>query len=408
MICITNGVLVLPDRVLHEHDVLVHDGRIQGILPRNSAVGTQAERIIDAKGAHILPGFIDIHSDYIEHMAAPRPSSVMDFALSLHETGRELIGHGITTMFHSLSIYKYTPFNDKPIRKPENIQKFIDLIAASHDAQHLIRHRFHARYEIDNLDRVEELAQYIREGKIHLISFMDHTPGQGQYRDIELFKKTLKGYQNWSEAEMERVITETRNAPKLTLERVAEMAALARKHGVAVASHDDDSAEKIALVQSFGTTISEFPITLEVAKAAREAGLATIAGAPNVLLGGSHSGNLCAASAIKAGVIDILCSDYYPAALLHAVYRLHEEHGLDLCEVVKLVSLNPARAVCMDGEFGSIETGKRADLLIVDKLEDGMPVITHALVDGVPVFSTEYRSRSAASAALSGMQEASA
>lgn len=408
MTVITNGTLVLPDSILEDHDLIIRDGRIDAIIPRSRAVLGQAANVIDARGGHVLPGFIDIHSDYIEHMAAPRPSSVMDFALSLHETERELIGHGVTTMFHSLSIYKQTLFTEKPIRNPENIKKFIDLIADSHTSRHLVRHRFHARYEIDNLDRVDELVGYICEGKIHLVSFMDHTPGQGQYRDLEIFKQTLKGYQSWSDDDLDRVINETQSTPKLTLERIASVAAIACEHGVAVASHDDDSPEKVALVKSFGTTISEFPITMEVAHTARAIGLKTIVGAPNVLLGGSHSGNLCAASAIKAGAVDILCSDYYPAALLHAVYRMHEQHGMDLARMVKLVTLHPAQAVYLDSELGSLEKGKRADILVVEKLDDGLPVVTSAIVDGVSVFHTEYRSRGTMAQAAVPVQGASA
>lgn len=401
MTVITNGLIVQSDRILEGHDVVIENNLIVAIVPAGERIQDSSDTIIDAGGSHILPGFIDIHSDYIEHMAAPRPSSIMDFSLSLHETERELIAHGITTMFHSLSIYKQSLFTEKPIRNPENIRKFINLISSTHGDRHLIRHRFHARYEIDNLDRVEELIGYIREGKVHLVSFMDHTPGQGQYRDLELFKQTLKGYQSWNEEELDKVIAESTVSPKLTLETIAAIARIAQENGVAIASHDDDSKDKVALVRSFGTTISEFPVTMDVARFAHESGLLTIAGAPNVLLGGSHSGNLGAADAIKEGVIDILCSDYYPAAMLHAVYQLHEKYGLDLCDMVRLVSLNPARAVNMDSITGSLDVGKRADVLVVEKLPDGMPVVTLAMVDGTPVLRTEYRGKAARSNKIS-------
>ena len=104
-----------------------------------------------------MPGFVDIHADYIERMAAPRPTSIMDFALSLREAERELATHGITTMFHSLSLFDHVVFDSNPIRDPENTKRFIDIIEASHSSRHLIRHRFHARFEIDNLRRVEEI-----------------------------------------------------------------------------------------------------------------------------------------------------------------------------------------------------------------------------------------------------------
>jgi alpha-D-ribose 1-methylphosphonate 5-triphosphate diphosphatase len=388
---ITNGLIVTEDEILEGLDLLMEGDRIAGIAPTGSTPVSGKDEVFDARGGYVTPGFIDIHSDYIEHMSAPRPTSLMDFALGLHETERELVGHGITTMFHSLSIYKGALFNEKPIRNPENVGKFVDLISRTHTSRHLIRHRFHARFEIDNIDRMEELAGYLRNGKVHLLSFMDHTPGQGQYRDLELYRKTLKGYQDLSDKELDEIIRRTQSSEKLTMDHITALAAIAREHHVAIASHDDDSVEKIRLVKSFGTTISEFPITMDVACEAVREGLHTIAGAPNVLLGGSHSGNLSAAEAIVGGCVDILCSDYYPAAMLHAVFRLHEKYGQDLAAMFRLVTINPARAVLMDGEIGSIREGKRGDLLIIEKLEEGFPVVTGAFVDGKHVFSTRYR-----------------
>lgn len=185
--------------------------------------------VIDAAGGYVAPGFIDLHSDYIEHMAAPRPTSLMNFHLSLREAEKELITHGITTMFHSLSIYKSSEFSHKPIREPENVRKFIEMIHQTHHTKHLIRHRFHARFEIDSIEEVENLKSYIAECKVHLISFMDHTPGQGQYRDLEIYRKTIKGYQELSDEEIDRVITKHQHKEKLTLEGIKEIATLAQQ-----------------------------------------------------------------------------------------------------------------------------------------------------------------------------------
>jgi len=393
---ITNGRVVTPEAVLENHTVLVEDGLIADILPNGDVRsghddnGSWYERI-DADGAWVIPGMIDIHADYIEHMAAPRPTSVMDFRFALHQAERELIAHGVTTMYHSLAIYDYTEFMPSPIRSPENTKRLIDLIARSHDAEHLIHHRFHARFEIDNLNRVEELKGYIRDRRVHLISFMDHTPGQGQYRNLEIYRKTLKGYRNVSDEEVDRIIEHSRSREKLSLDAITELAQYAADNGIAVASHDDDSAEKLDLVKMFGATISEFPITIDVAERARELGMHTVAGAPNVLLGGSHSGNLSAGEAVLAGAVDVLCSDYYPAALLAAVFALHRKHGRPLEEMVRLVTINPARAVLIHKETGSIEAGKRADLLVVRELDDGTPYVARAIVAGKPVYTSEYR-----------------
>jgi alpha-D-ribose 1-methylphosphonate 5-triphosphate diphosphatase len=388
---ITNGNIITPTQIISGMDLVLENERIKAIVLTNEANHPKEAEIIDADGGWITPGFIDIHSDYIEHMAAPRPTALMDFKISLREAEKELLSHGITTMFHSLSLYKETEFPDKPIRQAENIVKFIELIEESHHSRHLIRHRFHARYEIDNLDRVEELKDYICEKKVHLLSFMDHTPGQGQYRDLEMFKQTVKGYRKVSDQEVVAIIERSQNRPKMTIEAIRELVQLARDHGIAVASHDDDTVDKVQLVHEFGATISEFPITIETARYATGLGMHTVAGAPNVLLGGSHSGNLGAADAIVDGSVDILCSDYYPAALLHAVFRLHEEHGLELPFLFSLLTINPAKAVEMDKDLGSVEEGKMGDLLIIKKQADGFPALTHVFVNGELVQATHYR-----------------
>lgn len=397
---IRNGLIVTPDRVLEGHELVIESGRIREISPSDTnagpdhvANGSNGVEVIDANGGYIMPGLIDIHSDYIEHMAAPRPTSVMDFLLALRVSERELVAHGITTMFHSLSMFDYGQFSPGPLRTPENTRKLIDLIGEFHEAEHLIHHRFHARFEIDNLHRVEELKSYIRDRRVHLISFMDHTPGQGQYRSLEVFRKTLVGWRGITEAEVDRIIESSQSREKLTTEAISQLAKLANDHGIAVASHDDDTFEKLDLVRGFGASISEFPITIDIATRARTMGMHTVAGAPNVLLGGSHSGNLSAAEAILSGAVDVLCSDYYPAAMLHAVFQLHLEYRLPLADMIRLVTRNPARAVRIDDETGSIETGKRADLLVVHVLADRMPAVTRALTNGREVFSSTYRHR---------------
>ncbi|MBS4192559.1 phosphonate metabolism protein PhnM [Bacillus sp. FJAT-49705] len=391
MFLIKNGRLITEEAILEGFDLLIADNKISRIARSGEIQTGYNVEVIDALGGYVSPGFIDIHSDYIEHMAAPRPTTLMDFHLSLRETEKQLITHGITTMFHSLSLYKSSEYEYKPIREPENVKQFIDLIEETHYIKHLIRHRFHARFEIDNTEELENLKKYIDENKVHLVSFMDHSPGQGQYRHLEIYRSTVKSYNNISDEAIDAIIHRHQVKDKISIDDMREVANMATERGIAVASHDDDSLEKLELVKSIGTTISEFPITLEIAKKAKEMGLYTIAGAPNVLLGRSHSGNLSAAEAIKHGVIDILCSDYYPAALLHSIFNLTENIGLDLVEMMKLVTLNPAKAVKLENEIGSIREGKKADLLIIERLADGFPVITGVFVDGKLIQKTNYR-----------------
>lgn len=391
MLLITNGIIITEEALLEGYDLLIQDDRIARIARRGELVPEPYTEVIDAQGGYVTPGMIDIHSDYIEHMTAPRPTSLIDFQISLRETERELITHGITTMYHSLSIFKSVDYKYRPIREPDNVRKLIDLIDRTHHSKHLIRHRFHARFEIDNLDQIDNLKSYIKEEKVHLVSFMDHTPGQGQYRDLEVYKTTVRGYDHISDDNIAVLIANHQTKEKMTVDAIREIAEMARNRSIAIASHDDDSLEKLDLVQSLGTAISEFPITLDIARRAKEKGLFTVAGAPNVILGGSHSGNLSAAEAVHDGCIDILCSDYYPAAMLHAVFQLASTPA-DLAEMFKLVTLHPAQAVNIDSEYGSVTEGKKADLLIIEQLKpDDFPVVTGVIVDGKLIQKTSYR-----------------
>ena len=402
---ISGGTVVCEDAVLPDHDVFVRNGRIAAIRP--SAGYRLADRdddatlsIVDARGAYVAPGMIDVHSDFIENVASPRPSVVMDLRTSLFQAERELVAHGITTIYHSLSVYGETIFDHKPIRNFENVTQLIDEVAAMRDAEeleHLMRHRLHLRIEIDSVDLYEQIKERIASGVVDMISFMDHTPGQGQYSDLEIFGDTLKGYRDISDEEVARIIEGQQQSDKITLAQMTELARLAQKRGMSVASHDDDSIEKLDRMASVNAAISEFPITMDVAFGARERGMHTLAGAPNVMMGHSHSGNLSAREAVQARAIDILCSDYYPAAMLGAVFALNRTIGLDLAEAFALVTANPAKAAGVSDELGSIAVGKRADLIVVRELpvrdgasEGSMPVVTEAFVGGRCVHRSLY------------------
>ncbi len=403
---IRGGTVVCADHVLPDHDVVVIDGRIAAIEPTgaceydaqpDSTVGVLP--VVDARGAFVTPGLVDIHSDYVENVASPRPSVVMDLNTSLYKADRELVAHGVTTIFHSLSVYGAHIFDHKPIRDFGNVSELIERVAAlraGEERDHLIRHRLHMRVELDSVDLFDDIEAYLRSGKVDLVSFMDHTPGQGQYRDLLVFGDTLKGYRDVSDEEVRDIIRQQQESEKLTYAQIAALASVARERGMSIASHDDDSEEKLAFMDGMEATISEFPISLDIARAARARGMHTVAGAPNVMLGHSHSGNLSAREAVTAGAIDVLCSDYYPAALLDAVFALRDECGLGIDRAFALVSINPAKAAGIADEVGSLAVGKRADVLLVREIacgsDDGstMPVVTRAFVGGHSVFRSHY------------------
>ena len=389
MIAIKNGRLVLPDEIVDGKVLVLEGDRIQSIadiLPGN------ADKVIDAHGRFVTPGFIDIHSDRIEQFILPRPTARFDFELALKECERELLHQGITTMYHSLSLYKDERFGKSPLRTLKSVREMAELIRDIHDRFHLIHHRFHLRVEIDNLDAYDIARDMIAQGLIHEISFMDHSPGQGQYRDLAIYRQTLAKYQGCEaeEFDFEAFLAKEEIKDVLSFEQLQELCRMAHEHGIAVASHDDDTLEKLQVNREIGVDISEFPITVEAAKHANELGFVTVVGAPNILRGGAHSGNMSAADAIQAGCADILCSDYYPPSILHGVFMMYQKYGIPLPEMVNKASLNPAKAVGLGDEYGSIKPGKKADLLIIELL-DGYPVITHVLVDGRTTSRVEYR-----------------
>ena len=417
---IRGGTVVCADRVLPDCDVVVIDGRIAAIEPVGASdFDAQPDAtmgvlpVVDARGAYVAPGLIDIHSDYVENVASPRPSVVMDLSTSLYKADRELVSHGVTTIFHSLSVYGAHVFDHKPIRDFGNVSALIDRVAAlraGEERDHLIRHRLHMRVELDSVDLYDDIESFLRSGKVDLVSFMDHTPGQGQYRDLLVFGDTLKGYRDVSDEDVRDIVRQQQESQKLTYAQITALAAVARERGVSIASHDDDSEDKLAFMDGLEATISEFPISLDIARAARARGMHTIAGAPNVMLGHSHSGNLSAREAVQAGAIDVLCSDYYPAALLDAVFTLRDQCGLDIAKAFALVTINPAKAAGIADEVGSIAVGKRADVLLVREISCGegegsgehpgarpdsrvtrtMPVVTRAFVGGRSVFRSHY------------------
>jgi len=388
LIAIENGKIVTPDDIIENQVLLIEKDKIVGFA--NDTIG--AEYVANAHGQYIIPGLIDIHSDKIEQYINPRPTSRMDFEFALKTCERDLLSAGITTMYHSLSLFRDEIFGKCTFRTKENVQKMADLISDIHHRNHLIHHRLHLRIEIDNLDAFDVVREMIIQGKAHLISFMDHTPGQGQYSNLAMYHDAISKYNGKEIGTLgfNGVLDYHKEKDVLSYEQLKELAAVAHKNGISVASHDDDTIEKIMLNKTLGVDISEFPITLEAARLAKSNGFYTVAGAANILRNGSHSGNLSATEAVLEDCVDIICSDYYPAALLHSIFLMYHKYDVSLPQMVNLATLNPAKAMKTDKEYGSVEPGKKADLLIVDVL-DGYPVITHVFVDGRTTYRVEYR-----------------
>jgi alpha-D-ribose 1-methylphosphonate 5-triphosphate diphosphatase len=340
---------------------------------------------VTGEGLLLLPGFVDMHGDMIEREVEPRPNVKMPMELGLRDLDRRLKVAGVTTGYAAVSFNPKSAYGH--LRSYEHSKEMLRALKSMRPALK-VEHRVHARFEINYPNALAVVEELIADGTVDLVSLTDHTPGQGQYRDLEHLKRRTAREQGLTEAQaevavQERITEKQRNAGDVA----ATLAAIARvcaAHGIALASHDDDTVEKVALMQSLGATISEFPVTTEAATEARRRGLMTAMGAPNALRGMSYSGNLSARDAHAAGLLDILAADYHPSAILPAILILGQSDPRGLSGAARLATLNPARALGL-ADRGEIAPGRRADLVIAD--DKGVGHVRATLCAGRQVFS---------------------
>lgn len=383
-ILITNGQLVLPDRVIPNGELFVEQGKIKYAGRGRNHCGQPAACVIDAHNGYILPGFIDTHSDAIEKELEPRPGAYFSTELAFCELEKKLAGQGITTMYHSFSFAGAK----LGVRQDKGAAECIRRITTIASSCSLIRNKIHLRCEITNFKVVDLIQELINEGVIDLLSFMDHTPGQGQYPTVEDYRRYAEKTYHLEGNDLDKIIADRKEGRLKADECVKRLSPVALSAGVPLASHDDDSDEKIAYYYDQGVTLSEFPINLETAQAACQKGMAVSVGAPNIVRGGSTGKGMRAMDAVAAGHANILCSDYYPPAILHAVFLL-AQHTVSLAEAVAMATVAPARALKLD-HLGSLEEGKAGDVIIVKKRND-TPIVTNTVVSGVPVYGVNYR-----------------
>lgn len=366
--------LVLPDRVVADGWLAVEDGRIAEI-----GEGRAPERGFDLSGDHLIPGLVELHTDHLESHFSPRPNVRWHALASVMAYDAQIASAGITTVFDSLRAG--SDIDIKTIGA--DLMTLADAIALARGSGHLrAEHRTHIRCEIATPDVAEHLDAFLVHHGVDLMSLMDHTPGQRQFRDIETWKSFYIRRKDVSEAHVERLIGERLEMHTLYAERHrARLIEIARAHGIVLASHDDATAGHAAEAAANGVAIAEFPTTIEAAEALRAAGIAVMMGGPNIVRGGSHSGNIAAAELARAGLLDILSSDYVPASLLLSAFELpHRVPEIDLAKAIRTVTANPA-AVTGLLDRGSLEAGKRADLVRV-ALVGTIPVVREVRREG--------------------------
>ncbi len=375
---LTNANIVLDDRVLHG-TLIARNGLIRLI----EEGPTQAPGAIDCEGDYVIPGLVELHTDNLEKHLMPRAGVIWPSLPAVLTHDAQVVAAGITTVFDALSV---GDLEEESVRI-ETLRSTYDAILEG-QASGALRadHWIHLRCELAYPRLLEALEPLIGHSSVRLLSLMDHTPGQRQYRDIQQYRKYYsKNHMSWSEDEFAAVV-QRRAEQQAVYSPKHEQAVveLARERQLILASHDDTDAPQVEHAQRIGVTISEFPTTREAADAACQRGLATVMGAPNVVRGGSHSGNVAALELAHVDRLDMLSSDYVPASLLHGAYLLHTQAGWSMPRAMATVSRNPAKALGFD-DRGQLKPGLRADLVRM-RVAGELPIVRHVWVGGQPSF----------------------
>jgi alpha-D-ribose 1-methylphosphonate 5-triphosphate diphosphatase len=365
---LANARLVLADRVIEAGWIATEDGMIAELASGRPPAGAE-----DVAGDFIIPGLIELHTDHLEAHYMPRPKVYWDPVAAVVSYDGQLASCGITTVLDSLRVWREEGVDEVG----GEAAVLAAAIAAAREADMLrVGHFLHLRCEVPMPDVVAEAAQLIAWPEVRLVSLMDHTPGQRQFRDEEKLRTYYRGKAGGlTDAELDVLFDQRREfAARHSANNYRDLVALARAQGLRLASHDDTTLEHVAQSVADRVAIAEFPTTREAAQALHEAGIAVLMGAPNLVRGSSHSGNVGTAELARAGLLDVMSSDYMPASLLTAAFHLPKAvPAIALPAAVATVTRAPAAAVGLD-DRGEIAIGKRADLVRVRVARD-IPVV---------------------------------
>ena len=362
---ITNALVAKADEIVLG-TVELHEGRFTDVQPGITSLAA-AE---DWGGDYLFPGLVELHTDNLEKQLEPRPGVRWPAlpALLIHDA--LISSAGITTVLDAMGVGDFD----------ENSVRAQGLQAATQALRHarqrdLLRaeHLLHMRCEIACDNMLEVVTPFLDDPTVRLVSIMDHTPGQRQWMDVQRFRVYTQRNQRWSDEYLEQVVNERQQMQLRNADRNRfGLLELCRSRHIPLASHDDTVPEHVTEAVANGFVISEFPTTHQAARAAREHGLGIVMGAPNLVRGGSHSGNVSALGLARDDLLDCLSSDYVPHSLLHGVFLLRDLAGWSLAKAVRAVTLAPAQLVQLD-DRGEVAPGKRADFVRVRELE-GIPV----------------------------------
>lgn len=361
---LTNAHLVLPDRVLLG-TLVIGSGDITQIQPGRA----QQPASVDLDGDYLIPGVVDLHTDNLERQVQPRSLARWPSRSAMVAHDAQCAAAGVTTVLDALCLGDLG-FDKERIRTFKDGVTDLDALTAA--ALLKAEHFLHLRCEVPALDMLQLFDSVADHPLARIVSLMDHSPGVGQYADID-FYRALRRRGGLDDAYIERRIRELQDQRarfrepnrRALLDRVAS-------RDIALASHDDRTEYEVAENARDGIGISEFPVTMVAAQAARRAGMQVIAGAPNIVRGGSHSGNVSAADLLQADAVNAFASDYVPNSLVEAAFQCGR-NGLPLPAAIAMVTEHPARMAGLR-DRGRLEQGQRADLVRV-RLHEDLPVV---------------------------------
>ncbi|ATX85877.1 alpha-D-ribose 1-methylphosphonate 5-triphosphate diphosphatase [Klebsiella aerogenes] len=358
---INNVKLVLEDETING-SLEVQEGRIYAFAESQSRL----PGALDGEGGWLLPGLIELHTDNLDKFFTPRPK--VDWpahsAMSSHDA--LMVASGITTVLDAVAIGDVRDGGDRL----ENLEKMINAVEETQKrGLNRAEHRLHLRCELPHHTTLPLFEKLVDREPVTLVSLMDHSPGQRQFANREKYREYYQGKYQLSGEQMLRFEEEQMAlAAAWSQPNRQAIAAMCRERQIALASHDDATHEHVAESHQLGSVIAEFPTTLAAAQASRQHGMNVLMGAPNIVRGGSHSGNVAAHQLAASGLLDILSSDYYPASLLDAAFRIadSDDNAFTLAQAVRLVSKHPAQALGLH-DRGVIAEGKRADLVLAHR-----------------------------------------
>ncbi len=368
-LCLSNAQLVLPDHVMTGRITIV-DGVIADIAEGDDVPAGS----IDCQGDFVIPGLIELHTDNLERHIEPRPEVDWPHLPALIAHDAELASTGITTVFDALRVGS---IHNSKARYNAYARGLADeLLAARASGFFKISHFLHLRAEVCSETLLEEMAGFGPDDRVGIVSLMDHTPGQRQFRDLSLLKTYVGKKRGLNDAEFEAHVANLLRLQK-TYGAKHEIGAVAeaKRYGAALASHDDTTAAHVATSHANGVSFAEFPTTLEAAQACRAAGIMVMMGAPNIVRGGSHSGNVSAGELAKEGLLDMISSDYVPSALLLSAFQLARLWN-DVPRAIRCVTAAPAQAAGLQ-DRGTLEIGLRGDVVRLAQL--GETVVTRGV-----------------------------